>query len=92
MWDTNISDEFFVAVHHFNLSWFEVVQLSEASLAHSFLPAEEKEELLNAFRERLEQFMRRTLAEGIVAEPTSYKKRRAFVCSRYSVCEGKTNN
>ena len=87
MWDTNISDEFFVAVHHFNLSWSEVVQLSEASLAHSFLPAEEKEELLNAYRQGLEQFMQRTLSEGIMVEPTLYKKRRAFMCSRYNVCE-----
>ena len=92
MWDTNISDEFFVAVHHFNLSWTEVVQLSEASLAHSFLSAGEKEERLNAFRQELEQFMQRTLSEGIVAEPTSYKKRRAFMCSRYKVCEGKMLN
>ena len=69
-----------------------MVQLSEASLAHSFLSAGEKKERLNAFRQELEQFMQRTLSEGIVAEPTSYKKRRAFMCSRYKVCEGKMHN
>ena len=92
MWDTNMTDEFFVAVHHFNLSWPEVVQLSEASLSHSFLPEEEKAERLNAFRQALEQFMQRALSDGIVIEPTVYKKRRAFMCSRYEVCETKSSN
>ena len=73
MWDTNMTDEFFVAVHHFNLSWPEVVQLSEASLSHSFLPEEEKAERLSAFRQALEQFMQRALSDGIVIEPSCIK-------------------
>ena len=87
MWDTNMTDEFFVAVHHFNLSWPEVVQLSEASLSHSFLPEEEKAERLTSFRRALIQFMDRVTSEGIGSELTRYQKRRAFVCKRYDICD-----
>ena len=86
-----MTDEFFVAVHHFNLSWPEVVQLSEASLLHSFLPEEEKAERLNAFRLALGHFMQRAPSDEIAIEPTMYKKRRAFMCGRYDVCEAKSS-
>ena len=53
---------------------------------------EEKAERLNAFRQALEQFMRRAMSDGLVIGPTSYKKRRAFMCGRYNVCEAKSSN
>ena len=90
MWDTNMTDEFFVMVHHFNLSWPEVIQL--VGLAVAFVSSRRRQRRLGAFRQALEQFMQRTLSDGIVIEPTMYKKRRAFMCSRYQVCEAKSLN
>ena len=37
MWDSTMTDEFYVAVTEFNLSWAEVKRLSENSLRYAFV-------------------------------------------------------
>ncbi|MEE3235722.1 MAG: adenosine deaminase [Pseudomonadota bacterium] len=49
MWDSTLTDEFFVAVREFDLSWEEVKILSRNSLQYAFLPASEKNALLRDF-------------------------------------------
>ena len=56
MWSSNMTDEYFVAVERFNLSWKEINQLSENSLKHSFLNEAEKTDLLNSYQEACAAF------------------------------------
>ncbi|MEM6485126.1 MAG: adenosine deaminase [Pseudomonadota bacterium] len=86
MWDSNLTDEFFVAVKEFNLSWSELVRLSENSLRYSFAPDELRERLLGDLGRRLAAF-----ADLVESEPESTLSQRAFsygfLCSRYTLCE-----
>jgi adenosine deaminase CECR1 len=46
MWDSTMTDEFYVAVREFNLSWTEIKLLSRNSISFAFLPEDVKNELL----------------------------------------------
>jgi redox-sensitive bicupin YhaK (pirin superfamily) len=85
MWDSNMSDEFFVAVKEFNLSWPELVKLSRNSLAYSFAPEPVKQQLLATFASNItafEQAVLATPASAQVEDAVSY----GFVCKRYQLC------
>jgi len=86
MWDTNITDEFFVAVHHFNLTWDELSALSVASLSHAFLPETTKHEVISRFQAALDDFALEVMAEGVPSPSIRFQKRRAFICENYQVC------
>ncbi|EDY83040.1 Adenosine/AMP deaminase, putative [Verrucomicrobiia bacterium DG1235] len=64
MWHSNMTDEYFVAVQRYNLSWQEVASLGRNSLAHSFLAEDEKEAMLNAFDADLDRFAQNCLSRG----------------------------
>ncbi|MES2603324.1 MAG: adenosine deaminase, partial [Pseudomonadota bacterium] len=86
MWDSNMTDEFFVAVKEFNLSWDELVLLSHNSLAFSFAPEPLKQTMLDDFNKRLTTFEKTAQAEraNFQSVPAvSY----SFVCKRYALCE-----
>jgi len=85
MWDSTLTDEFFVAVKEFNLSWEEVKQLSQNSLRHAFVPAATRAELLRDFGQRIEKFERQMNKSGIAKLGTMPDTRR-FVCKRYDLC------
>jgi adenosine deaminase CECR1 len=59
MFHSNLTDEFFIAVKTFNLSWQEVVELSENSLAYSFLNSQDKEQLLKKFDHNINSFQQK---------------------------------
>lgn len=86
MWDSNLTDEFFVAVKEFNLSWDELLLLSRNSLQYSFVEDDIKAQLLSTYNKRAEQFAKQFRAKGIAglseAKPVSY----GFTCKRYSLC------
>jgi adenosine deaminase CECR1 len=86
MWDTNITDEFFVAVHHFNLTWDELSALSVASLSHAFLPETTKHEVIARFQAALDDFALEVMAQGVPIPSNRFQKRRAFICENYQVC------
>lgn len=86
MWDSTITDEFFVAVKEFNLSWAEVKRLSENSLKYAFLPEEEKVRLLDIYRDRIGKFERRMAREGLSGLNKAPSPKRGFVCRRYELC------
>jgi adenosine deaminase CECR1 len=86
MWDSNMTDEFFVAVREFNLSWEEIVKLGRNSLQYSFLDEATKQRLLANYDKRIaafaQQFQRKGWASVIDANPVSY----GFLCKHYQVC------
>jgi len=85
MWDSTLTDEFFVAVREFNLSWAELVRLSQNSLAYSFAPEALRIEMLRDLDARLSEFTAMVAAspEGTLAdEAESY----GFICRRYALC------
>lgn len=86
MWDSNLTDEYFVAVKEFNLSWEELVQLGRNSLKFSFLDEPTKQKLLATYEKRVQTFAQQFQSKGWTAfnevKPVSY----SFLCKHYRVC------
>jgi adenosine deaminase CECR1 len=86
MWDSNLTDEFFVAVKEFNLSWSEIVKLGRNSLVYSFVDAPTKQRLLANYDKRMaafeQQFQKKGWAGLADVKPVTY----TFLCKRYKVC------
>jgi adenosine deaminase CECR1 len=86
MWDSNLTDEYFVAVKEFNLSWSEIVQLGRNSLKHSFVDEPTKQKLLEAYEKRVAAFaggfQKRSWASLTGSKPVTY----SFICTHYKVC------
>jgi adenosine deaminase CECR1 len=59
MWDSNMTDEYFTAMKHFNLSWPELTQLARYSLEHAFVEDPVKTTLLEDYEKRLIAFEKR---------------------------------
>jgi adenosine deaminase CECR1 len=86
MWDSTMTDEFFVAVKEFNLSWEEIRMLSRNSLQYAFVQDDEKSRLLRNFAERMQKFeasMQKYGVERLGDMPAT----RQFVCDRYEICQ-----
>ncbi len=86
MWDSTLTDEFFVAVTEFDLTWAEIERLSRNSLRHSFLEAAEKAALLDDYSRRVANFVAAFQADGMAAFADRRPPRRGFVCRRYGLC------
>lgn len=86
MWDSNMTDEYFVAVREFNLSWEEIVQLGRNSLQYSFVEAPVKQKLLADYDTRVARFAATFRKSGWTGlkdvKPVSY----SFTCKRYQLC------
>ena len=94
MWDSTLTDEFFVAVREFDLSWEEIRELSNNSIAYSFVEDEIKDDLLNKLNKRLDAFEKRfqpplTAKQGFSRLKVT-PEYRGFLCRRYSVCDPAT--
>ena len=85
MWDSTMTDEFFVAVTEFNLTWDEIKTLSRNSLKHAFVEQEIKHELLENFDEKTADFEREITRNG-VANLDAMPETRRFICARYEIC------
>ena len=85
MWDSTLTDEFFVAVTEFNLSWDEIKLLGRNSLAHAFVSPELKRELLDNYDAKIGRYERQMKKSG-VAKLGAMPETRAFVCTRYELC------
>ena len=59
MWGSTMTDEYFVAVKNFNLSWDEVVQLGKNSLEYSFVQPNQKQRLLDSYVQAVKEFEQR---------------------------------
>ena len=89
MWDSNMTDEFFVAVKEFNLSWDEVKLLSRNSLQYAFVDQDTKAELLETYNSRIKKFEEKLNSHGIDALKNVHSPKRGFICSRYRLCGAK---
>lgn len=85
MWDSTLTDEFFVAVTEFGLSWEEIKILSRNSLSYAFVEPAVKQELLSRFESRMERFERNMRRSG-VASLGPMPRTRLFICSHYQLC------
>ena len=85
MWDSTMTDEFFVAVSEFSLSWDEVKMLSRNSLEYSFLAPKLKQTLLQEFDNRMAKFERNINKYG-TTRLGALPKTRQFVCTHYEIC------
>ena len=86
MWDSNLTDEFFVAVREFGLSWEELVTLSRNSLSHAFAQAALREQMLEDLDTRLRSFTGKIAtrpASALAGDAISY----GFTCRRYQLCD-----
>ncbi len=59
MWDSNVTDEYYVAVTNFNLSWEEIVKMGKYTLKFSFAQPDVKRRLLESYREKMAAFARK---------------------------------
>lgn len=86
MCDSNMTDEYFVAVKEFNLSWSELIQLGRNSLSHAFLDEPTKQKLLADYEKRVSAFASKFQKSGWDSlksvKPVSY----TFMCKRYQLC------
>lgn len=85
MWDSTMTDEFFVAVTEFNLSWDEIKLLSRNSLAHAFVSPASRQTLLDRYDAKIQQFERQMRRSGI-AKLGPMPETRGFICGRYELC------
>ena len=86
MWDSTLTDEFFVAVKEYDLTWPEVVSLSRNSLSHALADAATKTALMTEFEGKIGRF-ERTLSRRGLANLPPMPDTRAFVCTRYKICD-----
>ena len=88
MWDSTMTDEFFVAVKEFNLTWEEIKRLSRNSLKYAFVDEKKKVDLINGYERRIDAFERQVRDDSETRWSARNKvPRRGFVCSRYLVCD-----
>jgi adenosine deaminase CECR1 len=85
MWESTMTDEFYVAVTEFRLSWEEIKTLGRNSLAHAFVDDETRKRLLSEYDERIRRFERRMRDRGS-AQLGPMPDTRGFVCDRYQLC------
>lgn len=86
MWDSTLTDDFFVAVKEYNLSWDEIKQLSLNSLSYSFVEQTVKDQLSQDFEKKILAFEQVYSNE---ADPSAIKidvKPRSFICRHYKIC------
>lgn len=82
-----MTDEFYVAVREFNLSWDEVKLLSRNSLTYSFVEDDVKQQLLETYEDRISAFEARLAKRGLKALRNKNAPKRRFICTRYGLCE-----
>lgn len=86
MWDSNLTDEFYVAVKEFNLSWEEIVTLGRNSLQHAFVDEPTRQRLSAEYDKRVAGFVQGFQQKGwsslSSAKPVSY----GFLCRHYQLC------
>jgi len=86
MWESTMTDEFYVATTEFRLSWEEIKTLGRNSLEHAFVADESKERLLREYNERILRFERQMQRRGI-EKLGPMPETRGFICNRYGLCK-----
>ncbi len=87
MWNSNMTDEFYVAVVEYNLSWQEILKLSRNSLAYAFLPESVKQGLLDRYNANIASFETAFSQGGLRQAARKKPVRYQFICRYYDLCE-----
>lgn len=77
MWSSNLTDEYYLAVTHFNLSWNELVQLNRNALQYSFLPYSVKSNLIERLGQKTASFVQQRLTGHAVPAVSTFHQ---FIC------------
>lgn len=86
MWDSTMTDEYYVAVKEFNLSWQELVSLGENSLQYSFVDKQTKQQLMDKYKARIAKFAKDFQRNGVDSLSKVKSEKRAFICHYYQLC------
>ncbi|WP_245929214.1 adenosine deaminase [Agarilytica rhodophyticola] len=86
MFDSNITDEFFVAVKEFNLSWAEVKKLSRNSLQYGYMDEKTKTRLLKRYAKRIQKFEQGFKNKEMKSLQGVKPVKHGFICSKYGLC------
>lgn len=86
MWDSNLTDEYYVAVREFNLSWEELVLLGRNSLQYGFMDDALKQRLLHDYDQRVARFAERFRKQGLASLPQTAPVSYGFTCRHYQIC------
>ena len=88
-WDSNITDEYFVGVTNFNLTWPEIVEMGQNSLKHAFVEEPVKSRLLATYHEAVRNFESsygttewKALTRQVPAAPSGYAIRTLRISAR----------
>lgn len=87
MWDSNMTDEYYIAVTNFNLSWTELVKLGRNSIAYSFLDETNKAIMLKAYDERVSAFRGRFASEQWSMFNDKTAPKNGFICRFAKLCD-----
>ncbi|MEL6301455.1 MAG: adenosine deaminase [Pseudomonadota bacterium] len=86
MWDSTLTDEFFVGVKEYDLTWEEIKLMGRNSIQFSFVEDPVKERLLERFNQKMKAFERRMERRGL-ANDDEFPDTRTFICARYKICD-----
>ena len=86
MWDSTMTDEFYVAVKEFNLTWAEINLLLRNSIQYSFLEDETKTSLLAEMDKELKSFAQKFKRRGVSVLNNVQPQYRGFICRQYQIC------
>lgn len=87
MWDSTMTDEYYVAVKEFNLSWQELIKLGENSLQFSFVDEQTKQSLLDQYQARIDKFEKDFKRQGSKLLNAAKPEKRGFICKQYQLCK-----
>ena len=87
MWDSNITDEFFVALKEYNLSWSELQTLSRNSLKYGFVEDTVKNDLMEAYDQRIHRFEASFEKQGMGSLDNTKPRSHGFICRYYGLCD-----
>ncbi|MEL7538296.1 MAG: adenosine deaminase [Pseudomonadota bacterium] len=85
MWDSTLSDEFYVAVREFDLTWDEIKLLGRNSLEYAFVEPAVKQKLIAEYERNIGKFERQ-MQSGNLAKLGEMPETRGFICARYQLC------
>jgi adenosine deaminase CECR1 len=87
MWDSSMTDEYFVAVKNFQLNWAEIKTLSENSLRYAFVDKPVQQAMLDRYAQQIRAFESQwRIQETGLRKTGAVSPKRGFVCRKYALC------
>ena len=87
MWDSNMTDEYFTALKHFNLSWEEIVMVGRNSIEYAFLEQDVKQTMLDDYDKRIDAFVKKFKRKQWKSLDKIKVVHYSFACKQYNLCQ-----